>query len=124
LIAGTYNILCEAGSTFGRVLDVQEPDLLADPTGATYTVMNLEHFTARMQVRRTIESTTVMVSLTTENGRIAIDGAIGRITLSMSDIVTAALESSGVYDLEILDVSGNVSRLIQGNFTLIPEVTR
>jgi len=87
-------------------------------------VMNLEHFTARMQVRRTIESTTVMVELTTENGRIAIEGAIGRITLSMSDMVTAAIETSGVYDLEIVDAGGDVSRLIQGNFTLAPEVTR
>ena len=123
MIAGIYNLLVEQGATFGRVLDVQQPDPI-DPTGATYEVMSLENFTARMQVRRTIESTTVMVSLTTENGRIAIEGAIGRITLSMSDTVTAAIETSGVYDLEIVDAGGDVSRLIQGNFTLAPEVTR
>lgn len=121
MIAGTYNILCEQGTTFSRVLTVEQPTL-ADPT--IFEPYNLGGHTARMQVRRTIDSTTVLVELTTENTGISIDGAAGKITLFMSDILTSTITSSGVYDLEIIDSSENVSRVIQGLFTLSQEVTR
>jgi hypothetical protein len=121
MIAGNYNILCEQGVTFTRVIAIEQPTE-ADPE--VYEPYPLADHTARMQVRRTIESTTVLISLTTENGRISIDEANGAITLVISAADTAALSSSGVYDLEIIDDSGNVSRVIQGTFTLSPEVTR
>jgi hypothetical protein len=121
MIAGTYNILCEQGTTFTRVLTVEQPTT-EDPT--VFEPYDLTDHTARMQVRRTIDSSTVLVELTTENGRISIDGAAGEITLSMSDTVTASITSSGVYDLEIIDDSDNVSRVVQGLFTLSQEVTR
>lgn len=121
MIAGTYNILCEQGTTFTRVLEIQTPDPL-DPT--VFDPYNLAGHTARMQVRRTMDSSTAMITLTTENGGIALDVDDGKITLSMTDEQTAALTSSGVYDLEIIDGSENVSRVIQGTFTLSLEVTR
>lgn len=121
MIAGTYNILCEQGTTFVRVLELQSPSP-ADPT--VYEVYDLTGHTARMQIRRTIDSSTVMITLTTENGGIEIDGDDGKITIRMSDSDTAGLTSSGVYDLEIEDASGNVSRVVQGTFTLSQEVTR
>ena len=77
-----------------------------------------------MQVRRTIESATPLITLTTENGRISLNGASGLINLSISAADTAAITSSGVYDLEIISSNGLVSRVIQGTFTLSPEVTR
>jgi hypothetical protein len=121
MIAGKYNILCEQGTTFTRVLTVEQPTV-EDPT--VFEPYDLTDHTARMQVRRTIDSSTVLVSLTTENGRISIDEADGKITLSMSDEVTSTITSSGVYDLEIIDGAGNVSRVIEGLFTLSQEVTR
>jgi hypothetical protein len=72
MIAGTYNILCEQGTTFGRVLDLQYPDPV-DPE--IYYPFDLENFTARMQVRRTTDSTSTLVELTTANGRIVLGGA-------------------------------------------------
>lgn len=121
MIAGTYNILCEQGTTFVRVLELQAPDPLDD---TVYNVYDLSGHTARMQVRRTIDSSSVMITLTTENGGVEIDGDEGKITIRMSDSDTAGLTSSGVYDLEIIDAGGNVSRVIQGTFTLSLEVTR
>lgn len=121
MIAGKYNILCEQGTTFTRVLTVEQPTL-EDPT--VFEPYDLTGHTARMQVRRTIDSSSPLVTLTTENGRISIDGEAGQITLSMSDEVTSTITSSGVYDLEIIDSSGNVSRVIEGLFTLSLEVTR
>lgn len=121
MIAGIYNILCEQGTTFGRVFELQYPDPV-DPD--IYHPYDLNGHTARMQVRRTIESSTAMITLTTENGCISIDGDNGKISVVMNDEQTSSLTSSGVYDLEIIDGSGAVSRVIQGDFVLSLEVTR
>lgn len=121
MIAGTYNMLCEQGATFGRTFTIQYPNP-EDPE--EILIYDLLNHTARMQVRRTIESSTVLVSLTTENSGIEINDAEGKITVAMSSETTAALTSSGVYDLEIINQSGEVSRVVQGTFTLSLEVTR
>jgi hypothetical protein len=71
-----------------------------------------------------MESSAVIVELTTENDGIEIDDEAGTITVQMTDAQTSALTSSGVYDLEIEDAGGNVSRVVQGTFTLSLEVTR
>ena len=66
-----------------------------------------------------------MIQLTTENGGIEFTNpANGEMTIRMSATQTAALTSDGVYDIEIIAEAGEVSRLIQGNFTLNFEVTR
>ena len=125
--AGTYNFTCEQGSTFSRLIELEQPDLVADPTGQTFAVFDLSGYTARMQVRRTIDSSTAMVTLTTENGRIIINqtpGSINHINIYMADELTATLQSSGVYDIEIINNDGEVSRILQGIFTVSPEVTR
>lgn len=127
MIAGVYNITCQQGSTFSRLLEIEQPDLVADPTGQTYEPYDISGYTARMQVRRTIESTTALVTLTTENGGLVINPTgetTNHIRIYMSDDVTASISSSGVYDLEIENADGEVSRIIQGAFTLSPEVTR
>lgn len=124
--AGIYNITCEQGSTFSRILEIEQPDLIADPTGETFIPFNLENYSGRMQVRRTIDSSNILVELTTENGGLEINPAeeTNVIRIYMDDSVTASINSSGVYDIEIEDVAGNVSRILQGSFTLSPEVTR
>jgi hypothetical protein len=84
-----------------------------------------------MHIRRTIDTTTPMITLTTENGRIAINPNIAEsptknneISLSITAADTATITSSGVYDLEIISTGGTVSKVIRGDVTLIPEVTR
>ena len=123
MIAGNYNILCQQGSSFARVIAVEQPRTPTEQNPAEYEAYPLTNYTARMQVRRTINEDP-MITLTTENGRITINGAAGLISLSISAADTAALESSGVYDLEIISSGGLVSRVIQGTFTLSLEVTR
>lgn len=124
--AGTYNFTCEQGSTFTRLIELEEPDLVADPTGETFVPMDISNHTARMQVRRTIDSGTFLVYLTTENGGLTVNpaDADNQILINMSDEVTASITTSGVYDLEIESPAGVVSRILQGVFTLSPEVTR
>ena len=131
MIAGVYNITIEQGSTFGRLISVEQPDLVADPSGSIFENFELAGFTARMHIRRTIDTSTPMITLTTENGRIAINPNIAgsptknnEISLSITAADTATITTSGVYDLEIISPGGTVSKVIRGDVTLIPEVTR
>lgn len=127
MLAGNYNMTCQQGSTFTRVLQIEQPDLTEDPTGQTYEAFDLTGYTARMQVRRTIDSTAFLLSLTTENGTLSInpvEGETNTIYIDVSASVTASVNTSGVYDLEIISPTGTVSRILQGIFNLSPEVTR
>lgn len=124
MLAGIYNITCQQGSTFSRTITFKYPDPTSPPAAPTYLPWNFTGYTARMQVRRTVDSSTVIISLTTENGRITLGGATGIIELNISAADTAAITSSGVYDLEIIASNGVVDRIMQGNFTLSQEVTR
>jgi hypothetical protein len=126
--AGTYDMTCEQGSTFIRLLEIEMPDP-ADPTGQTFLPFDLTDYSARMQVRRTLESSTTMLNLTTTsvNGSQIVmqpNNDSNALKIYISDEATALITSSGVYDLEIENNTGEVSRLIEGQFILIPEVTR
>jgi len=92
-----------------------------------YTPESLSGFTARMQIRATKESTTVLLELTTENDRITIDNTAKTIALLIDAVDTAALDfTEGVYDLEL--VSGAtpavVTKLLEGSIAVEEEVTR
>ena len=112
--AGAYDITCEQGATFSRTLTVK------DSSGA---VRDLSTYTARMQVRRTQSSSSTLIELTTENGRISLNSS-GQVALSISATDTASLSDGGIYDLELVSSGGDVERLVEGNFTLVLEVTR
>ncbi len=131
MIAGVYNLTIEQGSTFARLISIEQPNLTADPTGQTFENFNLAGFTARMHIRRTIDTPSPMITLTTENGRIAINPNIAgtpsrnnEISLLITATDTATITTSGVYDLEIISAGGTVSKVVRGDVTLIPEVTR
>ena len=80
--------------------------------------------TARMQVRASVDSPDVLLSLTTANGGIVLGGTAGTIDLLVSANDTAALSfTSGVFDLEMVS-GGYVERLAYGQVIVVPEVTR
>jgi hypothetical protein len=124
--AGKYDITCEQGTTFIRTLAVLQPDLENDPTGETFEIMDLTGYTARMQVRRTLESTSKLFELTTENGSLDVtfQDQSNIIRIYLPSEVTASVDTSGVYDLELVNQGGEVSRLVEGQFIVVPEVTR
>jgi len=117
MLAGRYNIVCDQGSTFVREIEIMDSD---------ETPYNLTGYTARMQVRREVESTgTPLIELTTTNGRLSIAGTLGIITMSLTPTETASLNRSGYYDLEIVQTStGKVFKVLRGEFRLEKEVTR
>jgi hypothetical protein len=126
MIAGIYNLTCEQGTTFSRLIEIEQPDLVNDPSGQTYIEYSLVGYRARMQVRRTVDAANYLVYLTSENNGLRVVPGIyeNQMQIFMSASVTASITQSGVYDIEIIDAEGFVSRVLQGSFTLIPEVTR
>ena len=110
------NFTIYQGATFRRRLRWLNPDK---------TSIDLTGCTARMQVREEIESTAALLELTTDNGRIALGGTAGTVDLLVDASTTAAIAwTGGVFDLEIVHPSDEVTRLAQGSCCVSPEVTR
>ena len=109
--AGIYNFTLEQGATFNRQLTVQENN----------SALNLTGFTAAMQLRSTYDTSTVALSVTCA----VVNATQGLLSISATASSTAALEEGiYVYDLELSSAAGVVTRLIQGQVTVSPEVTR
>jgi hypothetical protein len=89
------------------------------------TPIDLTGCAGRMQVREEVESTAVLLELTTENGRIVLGGTAGTVELLVdADTTTAITWDGGAWDLEIVHPGGEVTRLAQGSLCVSPEVTR
>jgi hypothetical protein len=108
--------------------DVVSLDYTAYTSGGSlvyYTPVDLDLFVARMQIRDTVEDTTILMSLVTGTERITIDNTAKTITLLISAADTAGITwLQGVYDLELESPSGVVTQLLKGNITVEDEVTR
>ena len=113
MIAATYNILADQGATFSRVLTWNTP---------AGTAVNLNGYTAKMQIRAIDDDYPLALELSTINGRIALGGAAGTITLTVTATDMDFAAGAHIYDLE-LTVGTTVTRLVQGSFKLRPEVT-
>lgn len=114
MAASTLDLLIEQGTTWSYVLK------LTDPEGAA---VDLTAATAKMQVRDKAGGFILVVELSTDNSRIAIDGAQGTITLNLTDGETRGLKGGTyAYDLELTQGS-TVTRLVQGRVVVSPEVT-
>lgn len=97
--------------TSGGVLEYNQP-------------IDLTGYTARMQIREKLTSTTVVEELTTANGKILINNTVKTISLVLSAAATEAYTwKTGVYSLE-MEKEGVVVPLIYGNVALEREVTR
>lgn len=90
-----------------------------DSAGA---IVNLTGYSAQMQVRTRTASTTVELTLSTANGRIALGSSSPNITLSV-DAADMTLSGTYVYDLKLTQGS-DVTVLLQGDLTVAPAITR
>lgn len=123
MLAGVYNFTIEQGATFTRLIEIEYPDS-EDLT--VFLPFDLSGYSASMQIRRTIDSTTPQITLTDANGRIEIQSAsvVNAIRLTLLPSETVLVETDGVYDIEIEDDSGVISRILKGTVTLSRQVTR
>lgn len=121
-----YNLTIIQGADFGITLTVKDVNSVEK---------DLTNHSARMHIRSSYKSNTVIENLSTANGEIVIDGANGTITLEIPAVRTAAIPVSlnssenpprdkFVYDLELIDSNSKVSKLMYGDATVYGEVTR
>lgn len=118
---GTLNMDMYAGADF-------QYDLLFEIDGAP---ANLTGWDARMKARIDYPSVTAIIEGDVAGGEITLGGAAGTIQINFD---AAATEAAGtalahaktplVYDLELIDTTGFVTRLLQGILTVWPEATR
>jgi hypothetical protein len=89
------------------------------------TPIDLTGYTARMQIRQTLDSTSILEELTTTNGKIVVNSTLKTITLNIDAVTTAAYTwNTGVYSLEMISNTGVVETIATGTVTLVKEVTR
>jgi uncharacterized cupin superfamily protein len=111
MAAGTYNFILEQGATFNRILTLKENN----------SAMNLTNYTVASKMRSTHDSSTVAGTFTCTIS----DATAGEITMQMTNSTTAAIEEGMyVYDMEITNSAGTVTRILEGTITVNPEVTR
>jgi hypothetical protein len=88
------------------------------------TPVDLNMYSARMQLRAKLDSEVVLHELTTENGGIILDNILKTITLYISAEDTALFTTiSSVYSLELVHDS-IVYPFAVGSISLVKEVTR
>ena len=87
--------------------------------------INLTGFSFRGQIRPSITSTKVLLEVNSANLLIKTDPTLGRFTLILPESFTRrVVEQYTVYDIEIIDSIGEVSRIVQGMITFVSEVTQ
>lgn len=113
-MAGRYDFLLKQGNTHKLHMSIKLDN------GVPVEVMGKK---AAMQVRLGDHRGKVAIELTTENGGIML-GPSGTISITISAASTEDLcAEKAVYDLELID-GEEVERIMEGQITLSPNVTR
>ena len=110
--AGTYNLVIDQGSDFAL-------DLVIKQAG---TALNLANYSGRAQLRTTVGASSASASFSVT----VTNASEGALKMQLSAATSTALAAGQyVYDLEIYTANDSiVKRIIQGEVTLTPEVTR
>ena len=103
-----YDICVDQGATLSLPVTITGIDL----TGAT----------AKMQIRDSVTSSSVVLELNTENGKIIIDNQTVNLYFSATD--TASFTKQYVYDLFVITSDENKYKVLKGNVGIDLSVTR
>lgn len=110
-IAAKANIVVDQGSTFSTFLN------LTDDVG---DAINLTNYQARGQIRKWYTSSSYVTFTIT-----IPDPTNGNIYISLNANTTANMEPGRyVYDIETVDTTSNITRIVEGILTVTPEVTK
>ena len=110
-MASISNLYVDQGSDFTITLSL---------TDSVDDALNLTGSSFLAQVRKSHASDTVKATFTTTN-----DGNGGNLTIKLTDVQTAALESGRyVYDVMQTASDGIKTRLIEGQLIVTPSVSR
>jgi hypothetical protein len=106
------NSLAYTAYTSGGVIEYNQP-------------VDLANYSARMQIRETVDSPTIIYEASTANTQITLNNTSKTITITILGNQTQLFSfSTAVYSVELFDSANNVLSFLVGNLTLVPEVTR
>lgn len=118
----------KTGTDTFSVAELNASGLSAYTTGGylRYTPpTDITGYTARMMLRTSVSSVATLASYTSTGGELVLGTTNGKITLTLTAAVSAALSfDTAVYDLELVSAAGIVTRVASGTITLSKEVTR
>lgn len=117
---GEWNFTLYRNAYFERFIEVYLPT----PNGPK--VMELQHHTARMQLRTSPESALVVLELSTANGRITITPN-HEIKVKLTDTETSTMDGwirPLDYDLIVTSPSGQDTIILRGKVSYVPTSTR
>jgi hypothetical protein len=117
-VAVSYNVTIDQGANWFLNINYDNPN---------GTPINLAGYSAALQIRSLPETPTAVLSLSTSaGGGITITAATGLVAITATATQTRAIdEGTYYYDCEITDTfTGVVTRLVQGQAVVTPEVTR
>lgn len=110
-MAEYVELTIDQGATYNNVINV------TDANGAG---IDLTGYTARSEMRKSYYSSTAYPFTLS-----FINAATGSISMVMSAANTAILSPGRyVYDVELEDALGNISRIFEGIVTVLPNVTK
>jgi len=105
------NIVADQGSTFAATITV---------TGSNgVDAADLTGFSAAGQARRTFKSATAYPFTVTVS-----NPTLGLLTLALTAVQTEAMVGRYFYDVEVTAASGEITRVIEGQLTVSPGITR
>jgi hypothetical protein len=112
-VSAKYNLVCDQATTFDFQFQILNDN----------TPWDLTNYDVTMTVRPFVGASTTTVVATIDNGRIAVDGPNGRITVTLSAATTGAISASRyAYDL-VVDSGSVVTRILEGKFVVTGAVT-
>ena len=110
--AGTYNLVIDQGSDFALDLVIKEGG----------SALNLANYSGRAQLRTSVTASSASASFTVT----VTNAANGALKMQLPAATSSGISAGQyVYDLEIYTSADSiVKRIMQGEATITPEVTR
>ena len=112
-MSAKFNVVCDQATTFNFQFVIQDDGV----------PWNLNAYTGTMTVRPFVGASTTTIVASTDNGRMVLDAALGRVTITISSALTGAISAARYsYDL-VLDSGSVVTRILEGKFVVTGAVT-
>lgn len=111
-MSATYNLTLSQATTFNFQFQIKNDS----------TPWNLTGYTGTMTVRPFTGATNTIFVATLANGYLDFDPLVGRVTVTFPAGITNVPAGRYVYDL-VLDSGAEITRILEGQFTVTPGVT-
>lgn len=118
VVSSTMSKAAELDFIIQRGDDVSHIVSIVDSTGVLFPTTG---YTGSFEVFSTSEMEgSPLLSLTTANGGLALNGPAGQFTITITDTVTTALVwSNGYYRMQITSPGGSTTRIMQGECSVL-----